>query len=199
MTDAPRRPEDAGLAPVSAPRRLAHWLTALLVVLIWAFGGIEGDQLTEGLLRLRTLFHEVAGELVFALLAARLLLRILEPPGPPFFHGLAGVIAAVGHTVLYALLAAVPVTGVVALFAGGEPLALFGLVDIPSPWPANRELARYAGDLHNSLAEALLLLAGLHAFVAFVRHFTMKDQALSRLLPQPFRASRAAGRKASDS
>ena len=84
---------------------------------------------------------------------------------------------------LYALLIAVPVTGIVVQFARGNALPLFGLAEIPSPWSADRTFARSVKEIHEVLAHTLVILAGLHAGVALVHHWIFRDRTLVRMLP----------------
>ena len=61
----------------------------------------------------------------------------------------------------------------------------------------------HAGDLtlHGTLADALLILAGIHASAALVHHWIWRDRTLSRMLPGarfvPQRGRRRAARPAS--
>lgn len=161
----------------------AHWLTAILAGLVWGLGLINDELLTNRISAIRGLFHEIAGETIFALLFLRLVLRLVRTQQPPIAHGLARAASALVNTALYLLLFAVPVTGLTALFAGGEAISVFGILEIASPWAANREMQRYAGDIHDALANTLLLVASLHAFAALVGHFVFKNGALRRMLP----------------
>lgn len=167
----------------------AHWLTALLVALIWVLGLADDAALSERMRAARALFHELAGETVFALLFLRLALQLARPT--PVARGWRAPAAALMRFGLYALLFVAPVTGVVALFAGGEALSVLGLGEIASPWPKNRELAHYAGDIHVSLANALLAGAGVHAFAALARHYLLGDRSLAAMLPQRLTKSKS--------
>lgn len=180
---------DAGEAAVTECGRFrygpaaqcAHWLTALLVTLIWALGLIDDAALSERMRELRALFHEIAGETVLALLFLRLALRLARPP--PVERGWSGAASMLMRFALYSLLAAAPLTGIVALFAGGESLSVLGLFDLASPWPGNRELAHYAGEIHVSLANALLVVAAVHAIATLARHIFLQDGRIGKMLP----------------
>ena len=60
-----------------------------------------------------------------------------------------------GPLLLYALLIAAPVAGIVVQFARGDALPLFGLSEIPSPWAADQAFARSVKEVHEVLATAL--------------------------------------------
>ena len=87
------------------------------------------------------------------------------------------------HYALYALLIAAPVAGIVLQFARGEPLQLFGLAEITSPWSANRAFARTVKEVHEVLANGLVIFAGFHAAAALVHHWVFRDRTLVRMLP----------------
>jgi cytochrome b561 len=87
------------------------------------------------------------------------------------------------HYSLYALLVAVPVVGIAVQFARGEPLPLFGFTEMMSPWTANRAFARSLKEVHEILANALVILAALHAVAALIHHWVLHDRTLARMLP----------------
>lgn len=163
-----------------------HWLTVGLVLLAWLLGQF-GDEFPRGPARATALFiHNSAGLGVLLLLAMRLLWRLADaPPAPePTVLGLwldrAGRLA---HYTLYALLIAAPVAGIVLQFARGDALSVFGLFEIASPWTADRPFARSVKQVHEVLANALIILAALHAAAALFHHFVLHDRTLSRMLP----------------
>jgi cytochrome b561 len=90
------------------------------------------------------------------------------------------------HYVLYALLAAVPIAGIVTLFAGGDGLPLFGFGEIPSPGLKDEAFEHNAKEIHETLANALIILAMLHAGAALAHHFYFRDRTLKRMLPSVF-------------
>ena len=87
------------------------------------------------------------------------------------------------HYALYMLLVAAPVAGIVLQFARGDALPVFGLFDVVSPWPADKSFARSVKDVHEILANALVILAALHATAALVHHWVFRDRTLVRMLP----------------
>jgi cytochrome b561 len=163
-----------------------HWLTVVFVVLAWTLGTF-GDDFPKGPARATALFiHISAGLAILAVLLVRLLWRMTDPPPPsePTALGIwlerAGRLA---HYALYALLIAVPIAGVVLQFGRGNALPLFGLAEIPSPWMADRTFARSVKEVHELLANALVILALLHAAAALVHHWVFRDRTLVRMLP----------------
>ena len=120
------------------------------------------------------------------MLAVRLLWRFANRPPAllPTRFGRAGEIAAtLGHYALYALLLAVPIVGIVAQLKRGNALPIFGVWHLASPWPADRAAAHSVMEVHELLANALLILAGIHAAAALIHHYVFGDRTLVRMLP----------------
>src|ERR1041385_133945 len=99
--------------------KVLHWATVLLVVAAWLLGTF-GDDIPRGLARSAGLFtHISAGLAIISLLLARILWRVMDP-APPFELTPLGIwsrsAAKLTHFVLYALLAATPIVGVLVQF-----------------------------------------------------------------------------------
>ncbi len=88
------------------------------------------------------------------------------------------------HLVIYALLIAIPVVGMPALFARGHALSIFGILEIASPWPEDRAFAHKITEVHELLANAMMALIGVHAAAALVHHYVLRDRTLLRMLPR---------------
>jgi cytochrome b561 len=171
-----------------AVAKALHWLSALLILGAWLLGQTLDwfpKSMEEGL----QLAHVWSGLGVLTLLAARLAWRFSGPmpdPIPSALDPWLARAATAGHLLLYGLLLAVPVAGIVLCFARGEPLSLFGLVEIASPWARDRAFARSVREVHELLANAILLAAALHAAAALAHHYLLGDATLRRMLPQAF-------------
>jgi cytochrome b561 len=168
-----------------------HWLTAICVVAGWLLGQF-GDAFPKGPPRAAALSAHIAlGECVLVFLIARLAWRIADPP-PPLeptrFGRLVEIASRVSHYTLYALLVAVPFAGVMVQLKRGNALPVFGAWSVASPWPADRATARSILEVHELLANALLILAGIHAVAALIHHYLFRDRTLVRMLPGATRA-----------
>jgi cytochrome b561 len=163
-----------------------HWLVVALIVAAWILGTF-GDELPKGAARSAGLFvHMSAGLAILGLVAGRFLWRMSDPP-PPHERTPLGAWAdhatTLTHYALYALLVAVPIAGIVVQFARGDALPFFGSFEIGSPWSADRAFARSAKEIHELLANGLMILALLHAAAALVHHWVFRDRTLLRMLP----------------
>jgi cytochrome b561 len=172
MSDAPRY--DRGTI-------VLHWLTAALVVVMWLIAQFIDDFQGAGRIYARS-SHILLGVVLIGVLAVRLFWRATGGRKlPPATTGLLQTAATAIHYCLYALLIAVVVAGVTnALVRGDNILNLYQLTSIA---PGNTALRNNVEDVHGLLANAILILAGLHAAAALVHHFVWKDQVLRRMIP----------------
>lgn len=169
-----------------AVSQVMHWITVVLVILAWLLGQFD-DVFPKGAARAAALFvHNSAGLAVVSILVLRLFWRLANPPPPPehtIFGAWVDRLGRLTHYVLYALLIAAPITGILLQFARGDALPIFGLTEIPSPWSADRAFARNIKEIHELMANALVILAALHAAAALVHHWVLRDRTLVRMLP----------------
>lgn len=181
-----------------------HWLTAIFVICGFLLGQF-GDAFAKGPPReLGLLVHMTLGQCVVVLLLIRLSWRQVNPPPPPEATPLGRLVeiaAKASHFTLYGLLLVVPLLGMIVQLKRGNDLPMFAVWHVQSPWPVDRNLARSILSLHGTLADALLILAGIHACAALAHHWIWRDRTLSRMLPwtrsPPRRARRRAARPAS--
>ncbi len=169
---------------------MLHWLAAGCLVTAWGLGVVLEDvpNRIEGRARF---LHFTLGLALLAIVLVRLGWRLGGNPPPPSLPGplsrWSQPVAHGLHWLLYGLMIAVPVIGIALTFARGEALPLFGLGEIPSPWPRDRALSRSIKRIHELSAHLTILLATIHATAALVHHYLLKDDTLRRMLPRRFR------------
>lgn len=167
-------------------QKAIHWAVFLLVIGLYGLTyvvdlfprGDPGRALVWWL-------HISFGLLLFALVVIRVVLRlVLGTPGLPLeMSQLERWAAKVAHLLLYGLLVAIPVLGILLTWYRGEALSFFGLFTIPAPFSPDRATAGSIKQLHSLCANLILILAGLHAVAALWHHFVRKDDVLRRMLP----------------
>ncbi len=194
-----------------------HWTTVALVIVLLVMGNafeIETDEPGSAIFY----WHSSLGVLVFVLAAARVgWLFFSRPPSlPRTTSRLFRVLARSTHVALYALLFALPISGWLAASSEGAAVPFFGIATVPA-WSgpasmavtapeANASIAAGASaqqargngeeeeggfkELHEVLANALLILAGLHMLAALKHHFVDHDDVLRRMLPRSRRMGR---------
>jgi cytochrome b561 len=167
--------------------QLVHWLTVIFVTVGWLIGQF-GDALPKGAPRdTGLLVHMGLGQCVIVLLVFRVIWRLANPPPPPEQTPLGRsleIAAKASHVTLYALLLTVPFLGIIVQLKRAGELPLFGVWPLQSPWPIDRATSRTILSLHGTLADALLILAFVHASAALVlHHWIWRDRTLARMLP----------------
>lgn len=161
-----------------------HWLTASLVLAAFLFaeGGppsrIYGETNAAALQ-----LHESLGFSVFILVLARLVWRLfdrrpVEPPMP----GWMSLASRASHALLYGLLFLVPATAILGAWFGGHPVIVYGLGAI-GPWTGTWDVGASLAEIHGTLGDAMIWLAGFHAAAALYHHFFLKDRVLRQMLP----------------
>lgn len=166
--------------------QVSHWLAVFLITFAWLLGQFM-DAFPRGTAsRTAHWLHNEAGMLVIVLLALRLVWRSVDlwpAPEKTTLGPLVERAAQLGHLALYLLMLAVPVAGIVLVFARGRALDVFGLFDIASPWVRDPTFAESVAEVHGFLADALIVLALLHAVAALAHHWLLRDSTLLRMLP----------------
>ena len=172
-------------ATVQAPSRydpttiMLHWLTAALVGWQW-LGGQTIDWLPRGTFRegLWSL-HIVLGACLALVLLARLAWRLTRGRRLPAEPGLLGLAARAVHGLLYLTLAVVLGAGLFWVWVRGSDI--FGVLKVPEFDPGNRALRGLVGEWHETAANLLIILAGLHAAAALLHHYLLHDATLARM------------------
>ena len=159
-----------------------HWAVAALVVEQW-LGAQLIDVFAGGAPRINARsVHILLGIALGFLLLARIVWRMTRGKKLEAAEtGLLQIAAVASHWMLYALLVAIIPVGLFLVWVRGENI--FGLFHVPAFDPDNRVLRHNVGELHGIIANAILLLASLHAGAALVHHYLLQDNVLRRMLP----------------
>jgi cytochrome b561 len=161
---------------------LLHWLTAGLVVVLWAIAQVI-DFFPKGSPRIAVRsVHILLGVLLGIVLLARVGWRVTCGKRlPPAAHGVMGRAARIVHYALYVSVAAALTFGFANVWARGDQF--FELFAVPKLAPGNLELKRIVENLHGWAANFVLILAGLHVLAALVHHYVLRDDVLRRMMP----------------
>jgi cytochrome b561 len=167
-----------------------HWVTVLLVIIAWMLGTF-GEDLSKGPAQETGLLtHIWIGLAILVVAVVRIPWRIANPP-PKIVASEFGrwlvewtdPASRLMHYVLYGLLVAVPVFGIALQFAQGHSLPIFGFGEIPSPWSADKAFAHSIKEVHEILANLLVIMAAFHMTAALVHHIVFRDNTLKRMMP----------------
>ncbi|MFC5582784.1 cytochrome b [Rhodanobacter terrae] len=161
-----------------------HWLTALLVVALFALAEIW-DFLPRGA-PLKTQLHSLhisLGIVLAVVIAMRLGWRAARGRRlPAVGAGLQAWAAKAMHYALYLLLVVQIVLGFAWRWAQAESFQFFWLFPLRFSTVRDATLAHTLGNLHDITAWTIMVLAGLHAAVALMHHYVLKDGVLKRML-----------------
>jgi cytochrome b561 len=141
--------------------RVLHWLMALLLALQWLSG--EYEDAFGGLS-----WHLSLGLTVLALALLRLGWRVLHP-APAFAAAMPAWEALAARALQwawYAVMLALPLSGLLARQLRGKSTDWFGLWSLPPLLPANKSWAHTLMEWHEALAIVFLILLGLHVAAA---------------------------------
>ena len=172
-------------ASYTATAKLLHWLMALAIVCLFAFGFyVSNMSLSPQKLQFMS-YHKWAGVTVFGLALLRLIWRITHRPPllPAHMNQLEQLAAHAGHALLYVLMFCVPLSGWLMSSAKGFQTVLFGLWPIPDLIEKNRELGKLLLTVHLGLNLLLAAVVVGHALAALKHHFKDRDDVLRRMLP----------------
>lgn len=171
----------------SLPMRVFHWLTVIAIMVVYGVTYLE-DLFERGTPARDLIWwtHISVGLAVLGLVALRFAFRAIGPVPPPSaaLSRPAHLAATAAHVLLYLLLVVTPLVGIYLAFLRGNEVTFFGLFTIPSPVAVDRAAAGPVKEVHEVLANGLVLLAVLHALAALVHHLVFKDDVLRRMLPR---------------
>ncbi|MBU5617541.1 cytochrome b [Psychrobacter sp. TAE2020] len=163
--------------PVSS--RIFHWISALLLLVTWLLMVVY--QYTETKLYIG--LHKAFGISVLCWMIARVLNRILtKAPAPVPMPKWQMLVSQLNHFVLYALLIAMPIAGLLMSVYGGRPVDIFGLFQIPVFVTPDRSAARFFNDIHTNIIWPMIIaFTVLHIGAALYHQFFMKDKLINRM------------------
>lgn len=162
-----------------------HWLVAIAVFGLFALGyWMVGLDYYSGWYKTAPDLHKSFGLLLFALMLLRMVWRRLSPPpaGLPEHGRLTRLGSRLGHASLYLGLFALMISGYLISTADGRGIALFGLFEVPATLTGIPDQEDVAGLVHQYLAWALVIFAGIHALAALKHHFVDRDRTLLRMV-----------------
>jgi cytochrome b561 len=170
----------------SAAQKSVHWVLFGLVVGLYLLTYAEGLFQRGSIGRAWVWWLHISfGLLLAAFVIARIGLRVTRsaPAPSPELHRSARFLSSATHVLLYLLLIALPIAGIILTWSRGDHLSFFGVFTIPAPFAPNRAFARGLQEVHGLMADAIIVIAAGHAAAALYHHFVLGDDVLRRMLP----------------
>jgi cytochrome b561 len=162
-------------ARFSLVSRILHWLVAALVLAMLVIGAVM--VIPGGRYDWLYSVHRPLGIAILALIAFRLINRLIDTPPPlptTMPWSLRGA-AWASHVLLYTLLIVQPLVGWGLLSAASYPVTLYGSVALPPLLPKSGALVAVLEPAHLVLAIALAVVILLHLGAALMHRFVLRD------------------------
>lgn len=163
-----------------------HWLTVVLLIAVWVAVALHEDAVKDSPDYIKyILLHKSLGVSLLAVVLARLLWQSSNvTPTPIKMPELQKKAASTVHHLLYLLLLAMPISGIVMTQLAGREVSVFGLFDLPQLLDVNKELAKDVKEYHEDVFfPALMVLIVGHIVVAAFHQLVLKDNLIKRMLP----------------
>ena len=155
--------------------KFLHWAIAVLIAFQFAGGvaGIEDDA------------HATAGLMVLVLACLRVLWRLFValPDWAPTLSRFERRLVHTYEMVLYAMLFAKPITGLLLMGADDDEVELFGVFELPALFPESDYFEDLFESLHFWTGIVLLIALALHVGLVLRHQFLLRDGLLRRMLP----------------
>ncbi len=161
-----------------------HWVSAIGVVALYFLG----DRVEEAADRTAKVaaqdLHTSVGILLFTFLAARILWSFSQPkPDPLEANRWLRLAAVVVQGLFLAMIAVLIVTGPLAVWSTGRPIAVFDLFTLPSPFAGRVAwLHEAAEEVHELASKLFWPLIALHVGGALKHLVLDRDATVQRML-----------------
>jgi cytochrome b561 len=162
--------------------RLLHWGMGLLILLQFLKLGDRIDEGEHWIGQTIVPLHVSVGAVIFVLAGLRLWWAVRQRPHRPQPEASPAMVR-LGHSLLYACMFLLPLTGIAAILGGGYALTVLGVnmveeTGVETPWLGA------VGSLHSPIAWTFVALVIGHIAAALFHHFVRRDQTLRRMLGQ---------------
>ena len=165
-------------------RRL-HWLVFILVavalILIYAHGWSPKGSAIRALFKWT---HMQFGIAILLVMLPRIIVRWRgeRPPIVPSPPSWQEWLAHLMQLVLYVLLFTVPLLGIANRLWSPDNWNFLG-ISLPHVPVADKAFSKQLEDIHGTIGNVLMYLAGAHALIALAHHFVLRDSTLRGMLP----------------
>ena len=163
--------------------RLLHWVLAILIITLISVG-LYMSELPNSEDKWRMIgMHKATGMLVLSLVIVRVIWRLMNVQ-PELPKSVPAILARLAHAnifILYFLMIAMPVSGILGSLSAGYPISFFDLFVIPAFAMKYEVFSSYCWWTHGICAWLLICLIIAHIGAGLYHHFIRKDNVLRRM------------------
>ncbi|MCF1432090.1 MAG: cytochrome b [Shewanella sp.] len=160
-----------------------HWLLFLLLTITVVMGNFLASM-PNGPQKLASAnLHKSFGVVLLALILARLFWRLInvQPKLPADTTPLQVILAKGMHVLLYVLMLAQPLSGILMTQAAGYPVSVFEAFQLPVLVEKSQALAGIFKFLHGAIWIVLVIAVVGHIAAALHHHFVKRDDVLKQM------------------
>lgn len=168
-------------AQFTLPSRLLHWGMAIMVVAQLFIAATMLASLAYYPLLLT--IHKPLGIAILVFVVIRIVNRLRHQP-PPFLstmRPLERLVSTWSERLMYALLLLLPLVGWAMLSAAGDPLVLYGQLQLPPIAPNDLTVYALLRQAHSVLAYLLFATFTAHMCAALFHTLVLRDRLLDRM------------------
>lgn len=163
---------------------LIHWLTLALLAAAWFLGEELAESTDESRATLAGyIVHGAVGAAVLLLTLARLIFRSKDGTPPAIGQSAMDKVAKGVHHLLYTVLFALPLSGIITVFTSDAGRALLSGDASLLPVDGGYDSV-FAHEVHENLVTVLIVLVVVHVLGAIKHQFILKDGLMDRMLPR---------------
>ncbi|MBX9805193.1 MAG: cytochrome b [Alphaproteobacteria bacterium] len=165
-----------------------HWIMAIAIIGMLTVGFIMADMDPSPSKWTLYTLHKSTGVVILTLVILRLTWRLRGPVPqlPSTLRPIHHHFAKLSPIALYSLMFLMPLSGFILSQTGGHPISFYGLFTLPTILPKNLDLSMFAGTIHTYGGYAFVGVLGLHLSAGLFHHFILKNNVLTRMLPNWF-------------
>lgn len=162
-----------------------HWVSAVALIALYFVGDymVELSYYDTWYHRAPQIHKEVGVVVAFLMLSRLFWSAFQSSPAPLDKEAVkANKLAKFAHCLLYVFVFLMVISGYLISTAKGQGIEVFGWFELPALLSNDSGRGELAGETHELLGTAFMILVILHALAALVHHFFFKDRTLKRML-----------------
>lgn len=167
-----------------ASSRFFHWVSAILLVVTWGMYVLHEQASSKEAVGMYMGYHKAFGLSLGFFMVARIINCVLtKQPEPLPMKKAQHLLAIAVHRLLYALIIAQALAGLLMSLYSGREVSFFGLFSIPVLVVPDESISGACHQLHTSVFWPMIwVLTAIHVVGALYHQFVLKDNQIKRMI-----------------